>query len=74
MAIAHAWSQHRVLCVASETGSSEMHDRKCLSSFEDDVGNIVTREISRPKILFVLFEFLSLADEHNNQRQSMPSA
>ena len=49
MANACVWSQCVVSHVMSETGSIEMHDDKCLSSFEDDFGSVFTKEIKLSK-------------------------
>ena len=65
-----ACSQCRVSHIVSTTGSSELHDNKHLSNFEDDSGKIIMKEINRPKISNLLHECLSLVDENDKQRQS----
>ena len=71
MAIAYAWSQNGISYFVSTTGSTDIDDEKYLSSFEDDFGNCISKELNRPKILHLLYEYLPLIDEHNKQRQSI---
>ena len=46
------------------------HERNYISSFEDAYGNVGTKELARPAIAHMLYEFLPLIDEHNKARQS----
>ena len=65
IAIACAWSQRGVAYFISSCGSTEMHDEKYVSNYEDDYGNITCKEINRPKICHFLCEFFPIIDEHN---------
>jgi hypothetical protein len=40
-----------------------------LSYFEDDYDNVSSKEISRPELAHLLYDYLPLIDEHNKQRQ-----
>ena len=70
MEMACLWNQCGVSSIMSATESAELHDNKCLSTFDDYFGIISTKEINRPNVLDVLCDYLHLIDEHNNQRQS----
>jgi hypothetical protein len=39
------------------------------SYFEDDFGNVSSKEVSWPKLPHLLYDYLPLIDEHNKQRQ-----
>jgi hypothetical protein len=41
------------------------------SYFEDDYGNKGIKEISRSELAHLLYDYLPLIDEHNNQRQKI---
>ena len=71
MAIAHAWSQRGMSYFTLSTGSTEVDNEKYLSSFDDDFGNCMSKELGRPKISHVLCECLPLIDRHNKRRQSI---
>jgi len=55
----------------STCGSTAAHPDKYLSYFEDDFGNVTTKEINRPRISNFLYEYLPLIDEHNKQQQNL---
>ena len=55
----------------STCGSTSVHAEKYLSHFEDDYGNITSKDINRPKVLHFLYEYLPLIYEHNKQRQNI---
>jgi hypothetical protein len=42
-----------------------------LSYFEDDYGNVGSKEISDPELAHLLYDYLPLIDEHNKQRQEI---
>ncbi len=71
MAVVYGWSQRGLSYFISTAGSTELHDEKYISSFEDNFGNIVYREINRPKFAHFLYDNLPLIDEANKQRQSV---
>ena len=54
MAVVYGWSQRGLSYFISTGGSTELHDKKYLSSFEDNFGNIVYREINRQKFAHFL--------------------
>jgi hypothetical protein len=39
------------------------------SYFEDDFGNVGSKEVSWPKLAHLLYDYLPLIDEHNKLRQ-----
>ena len=41
------------------------------SYFEDDYGNVSSKELCQPKIAHLLFDYLPLIDEHNKQQQKI---
>jgi hypothetical protein len=52
-------------------GKTSPHELKYMSDFEDEFGNVVHKEINRPKVCHFLYEYLPLIDEHNKQRQNL---
>ena len=40
-----------------------------MSYFEDDYGNIGSKEISHPELAHLLYDYLTLIDEYIKQRQ-----
>ena len=50
IAIACAWSQRGVAYFISSCGSTEIHDEKHASNYEDDYGNITYKEINKPNL------------------------
>jgi hypothetical protein len=71
MVLVYGWSQRGLSYFISTGRSTELHDENYLSSFKDNFGNIVYREISRPKFAHFLYDNLPLIDEANKQRQSV---
>ena len=71
MAVVYGWSQRGLSYFISTAGSTELLDEKYISSFEDNFGNMVYREINRPKFAHFLYDNLPLIDEANKQRQSV---
>jgi hypothetical protein len=71
IAIAYAWSQWGVSYILSTCGSTEPSDKLYTSYFEDKFGNVGSKQILRPKISHLLYEYLPLVDEHNKQRQKL---
>jgi len=67
--MAFAWSQKGVSYIISTCGSTEPHPTKYVSRFEDEWGCPSLKEINRPWISHMLYEFLPLIDEHNKQQQ-----
>jgi hypothetical protein len=53
--------------------NSELHDKKYLSSFEDNFGNIVFKVNNCPKIAHFLYNNPPLIDEANKQQNKMVS-
>jgi hypothetical protein len=54
IAMAYAWSQRGVSCILSTCESTEPSDKLYMSYFEDDFGNLGSKEVSCPK-LAILF-------------------
>ena len=71
MATTHAWSQRGASCFVSTCVSTNTHEGKHLTNFEDDWGNVTYEEIYRPSIFHHLYECLSTIDEHNREIQNM---
>jgi hypothetical protein len=71
MAVVYGWSQRELFYFISTGGSTELHDEKYLSSFEDNFGNIVYKEINCPKFVHFLYDNLPLIGKANKQRQSV---
>jgi hypothetical protein len=71
IAVAYAWSQRGVSYILSTCGSTEPAEKMYMSYFEDDYGNVGSKEISRPKLAHLLYDYLPLIDEHNKQRQKI---
>ena len=51
-------------------GKMVMHEEPYLSRYEDDYGNVQEKELPRPTVAHMLYEFLPLIDEHNKSRQN----
>ena len=69
--LAYAQSQRGVSYMISICESTEVQDKKYLSHFEDDFGNVTYKELNRPHICHFIYEFVPLIDEHNKQRQNL---
>jgi len=48
-------------------GSTKLHPTKYVSRFEDERGCPLLKEINRPWISHMLYEFLPLINKHNKQ-------
>jgi hypothetical protein len=70
IAMAYAWSQKGVAYMISSCGKTVMHEEPYLSRYEDDYGNVQEKELPRPTVAHMLYEFLPLIDEHNKSRQN----
>jgi hypothetical protein len=71
--MAYAWSQKGISYIASTRGKTVRHEENYRSKFENEYGNVEVKELSRPAIAHMLYEFLPLIDEHNRQRQGILS-
>jgi hypothetical protein len=71
IALAYAWSQRRISFILSTCGSTRPAEKMYMSYFEDDYGNVGSKEISRPELAHLLYDYLPLIDEHNKQRQKI---
>ena len=69
IAMAYAWSQRGISYILSTCGSNEPAEKMYVSYFEDDYGNVGSKEIRRPELAHLLYDYLPLIDEHNKQRQ-----
>ena len=54
----------------SSCGTTVMHEQPYLSQYEDKFGNVQEKELPRPTVAHMLYEFLPLIDEHNKARQN----
>ena len=70
-AIAYAWSHSSIAFFITTCGSTKPSPVKYQSKFENEWGEVDFKEIDRPIILHLIYEFLPLIDEHNKQRQSI---
>jgi len=71
IAMAYAWSQRGISYILSTCGSTATAEKTYMSYFEDDYGNVGSKEISRPELAHLLYDYLPLIDEHNKQRQKI---
>ena len=69
--MAYAWSNRGVSYIVSSCGTTIPHEQVYTSRFEDDYGNVTEKELPRPTVAHVLYEFLPLIDEHNKSRQNV---
>jgi hypothetical protein len=69
IAIAYAWSQRGVSYLLSTCGSTEPSEKMYMSYFQDDFDNVGSKEVSRPKLAHLIYDYLPLIDEHKKQRQ-----
>jgi hypothetical protein len=70
-ALAYAWSQHGVSYFLSTCGKTSPQEVKYMSHSEEDFGNVVHKEINRPKVCHFLYAYLPLINENNKQRQNL---
>ncbi len=52
-------------------GSTEPSEKCYMSFFEDDYGNLGSKEVSHPKLAHLIYDYLPLIDEHKKQRQKI---
>jgi len=69
--MAYAWSQKGIAYIVSTCGTTVTHEVNYYSKFENEYGNVEVKELTRPAIAHMLYEFLPLIDEHNRQRQGI---
>ena len=68
--MAYAWSNKGISYFVSSCGTTIRHERNYMSKFEDEMGCVQAKELARPQVAHMLYEFLPLIDEHNKARQS----
>jgi hypothetical protein len=71
IALAYAWHQRGVSYILSTCRSTESSDKMHMSYFEDDFGNVGSKEVNWPKLAHLIYDYLPLIDEHNKQRQKI---
>jgi hypothetical protein len=71
IAMAYAWSQRGISYILSICGSTATSEKTYMSYFEDDYGNVGSKEISQPVLAHLLYDYLPLIDEHNKQQQKI---
>ena len=69
--MAYAWSLKGVTYMVLSCGKTVMHVDPYISHFEDEYGNVQEKELPRPTVAHMLYEFLPLIDEHNKAQQSV---
>jgi hypothetical protein len=67
LAMVYAWSQRGVSYILSTCGSTKPAEKMYMSYFEDDYGNVGSKEMSCPELAHLLYDYLPLIDEHNKQ-------
>jgi hypothetical protein len=71
IAMAYAWSQRGISYTLSTCGSTRPAEKMYQSYFEDDYGNMGSKEKCHPELAHLLYDYLSLIAEHNKQRQKI---
>ena len=71
LVLAYAWNQRGVSYTISTCGSIGVHEATYLSHFEDDYGNVSSKEINRSKVSYFLYDYLPLIDKHNKQQKNI---
>lgn len=69
-AMAYAWSQKGIAYMVSSCGKTVAHEELYISRFEDEFGQVNSKQLPRPAIAHFVYEFLPLIDEHNKARQN----
>ena len=69
--MAYAWSAKKTSYMVTTCRTTVRHEKSYISKFEDKFGNVASKELARPAVAHVLFEFLPLIDEHNKARQAV---
>ena len=69
--MAFAWSAKEISYMVSTCGTTVRHEKSYISKFEDKFGNVASKDLARPAVVHVFFEFLPLIDEHNKARQAV---
>ena len=67
IAMAYAWSPRGISYVLSTCGSTKPAEKMYMSYFEDDYRNVGSKEINRPELAHLFYDYLPLIDEHNKQ-------
>lgn len=68
--MAYAWSNKGISYFVSSCGTTIRHEQNYVSKFEDEMGCVQTKELARPAVAHMFYEFAPLIDEHNKARQS----
>jgi len=69
--MAYAWSQRGISYILSTCESTATAEKTDMSYFEDDYSSVGSKEISRPELAHLLYDYLPLIYEHNKQRQKI---
>mmetsp|Transcript_9413 Transcript_9413/g.20280 ORF Transcript_9413/g.20280 Transcript_9413/m.20280 type:complete len:903 (+) Transcript_9413:61-2769(+) len=59
------------LCGDAFFGTTVQHETPYVSKFEDEFGHTNTKDLARPSIAHMMYEYLPLIDEHNKARQNV---
>ena len=57
--------------IISSCGKTVHHEENCITSYEDEFGDICKKYLPRPAMAHVLLDFPPLIDEHNKQHQNV---
>ena len=71
LCLAYAWSRKGVAYFVSSCGSTAPHASPYQSAYENEWGQVCTKDIPRPSICSFVYEYLPSIDEHNRQRQAL---
>jgi hypothetical protein len=70
-AIIYAWSKKGVSYFITTVGTTAVSPVKYITSWENDMGQTVTKAIDRLTVVSFIFQYVSEIDEHNRQRQNL---
>jgi hypothetical protein len=71
IALAYAWSQHVISYFLSTCGSTVPSSLMYQINSEDEFGNTDFKMLPRPQVCHFLYEYITIIDDDNNQRQSV---
>ena len=66
----YAWSHQGLSYMVTTCGTTVRHVTDYTSKFEDGYGNTSSKQLPRPAVAHLLYDFLPLIDEHNKTRQN----
>jgi hypothetical protein len=60
IAMAYAWSQRGISYILSTCGFTKPAEKMYMSYFEDDYGNVGSKEINRPELAHLLYDYIPI--------------